>query len=68
MTGRIYGDVVLEQNENITHLDWPAFSPDLNPVDNVWDMLDKRVAVHQPPVTGLPELRTVLLDEWSNIA
>ncbi|GFT40236.1 transposable element Tc1 transposase [Trichonephila clavipes] len=27
------------QLEDITRMDWPAFSPNLNPVEHVWDML-----------------------------
>ncbi|GFV70334.1 transposable element Tcb1 transposase [Trichonephila clavipes] len=45
----------------------PAFSPDLNPVEHVWDMLGRPVAAHQPPPTCLLELLRSLLDEWSNI-
>ncbi|KFM60472.1 Transposable element Tcb1 transposase, partial [Stegodyphus mimosarum] len=54
------------QSEDITRMDWPAFSPDLNPVEHVWDMLGRRVAGHPPP-TCLPELRRALLFEWCNI-
>ncbi|GFV52324.1 transposable element Tc3 transposase [Trichonephila clavipes] len=49
-------------------MDWPAYSPDLNPIEHVWDMLDRRIAARQPPPTYLPELRRALLDEWFNIS
>ncbi|GFY12643.1 transposable element Tcb1 transposase [Trichonephila clavipes] len=44
------------QSADITRMDCPAYSPDLNPIDHVWDMLVQRVAVRQPPPTCLPEL------------
>ncbi|GFX62206.1 transposable element Tc3 transposase [Trichonephila clavipes] len=55
------------QSEDITRMDWPAYSPDLNPIEHVWDMLGRRIAVRQPPPTFLPEFRRALLDEWCNI-
>ncbi|GFU08598.1 transposable element Tcb1 transposase [Trichonephila clavipes] len=29
------------QSEDITRMDWPAYSPDLNPIERVWDMLGR---------------------------
>ncbi|GBM56998.1 hypothetical protein AVEN_146030-1 [Araneus ventricosus] len=55
------------QSEDITRMDWPAYSPDLNPIEHAWDMLGRRIAARQPPPTCLPELRRALLDEWCNI-
>ncbi|GFY04739.1 transposable element Tcb1 transposase [Trichonephila clavipes] len=55
------------QSEDITRMDWPAYSPDLNPIEHVWDMLGRRIAARQPPPTCLPELQRALLDEWCNI-
>ncbi|GFT56025.1 transposable element Tcb1 transposase [Trichonephila clavipes] len=55
------------QSEDITRMDWPAYSLDLNPIENVWDMLGRRIAARQPPPTCLPELRWALLDDWCNI-
>lgn len=52
------------QSEDITRLEWPAFSPDLNPIEHVWDMLGRRVAARQPPPTCIEELRSALLAEW----
>ncbi|GFU39460.1 putative RNA-directed DNA polymerase from transposon BS [Trichonephila clavipes] len=55
------------QSEDITRMDWPAYSPDFNPIEHVWDMLGRRIAPFQPPPICLPELRRALLDEWCNI-
>ncbi|GFU67993.1 transposable element Tcb1 transposase [Trichonephila clavipes] len=32
------------QSEDITHMDWRAFSPVLNRIEYVWDMLRRRFA------------------------
>ncbi|GFX20012.1 transposable element Tcb1 transposase [Trichonephila clavipes] len=55
------------QSEDITRMDWPAYSPDLNPIEHVWDMLGRRIAARPPPPTCLPERRRALLDKWCNI-
>ncbi|GFV34910.1 transposable element Tcb1 transposase [Trichonephila clavipes] len=55
------------QSEDITRMDWKAFSPELNPIEHAWDMLGRRIAARQPPPTCLPELWRALLDEWCNI-
>ncbi|GBO03549.1 Cubilin, partial [Araneus ventricosus] len=55
------------QSEDITRMDWLAYSPDLNPIEHVWDMLGRRIADRQLPPTCLPELRRALLAEWCNI-
>ncbi|GFU39920.1 transposable element Tcb2 transposase [Trichonephila clavipes] len=55
------------QSEDITRMDCPAYSPDLNPIKQVWDMLDRRIVARQHSPTCLPELLRALLDELCNI-
>ncbi|GFX93395.1 transposable element Tc3 transposase [Trichonephila clavipes] len=55
------------QLEDITRMDWPVYSPHLNPIEHVWNMLRRRIAARQSPPTCLPGLRMTLLDEWCNI-
>ncbi|GFU64601.1 transposable element Tc3 transposase [Trichonephila clavipes] len=51
------------QSEDITRMDWPAYSPDLNAIEHVWEMLRRGIAAPQPPPTCLLELRRALSDE-----
>ncbi|GFW04777.1 transposable element Tcb2 transposase [Trichonephila clavipes] len=35
--------------EGIVRMEWPACSPNMNPIEHVWDALGRRVAGRQPP-------------------
>ncbi|GFV69105.1 transposable element Tcb2 transposase [Trichonephila clavipes] len=47
--------------EGIVRMEWPACSPDMNPIEHVWDALGRRVAGRQPPPHALQELERALL-------
>ncbi|GFX58885.1 transposable element Tcb2 transposase [Trichonephila clavipes] len=49
--------------EGIVRMEWPAYSPDMNPIEHVWDALGRRVADRQPPPKTLQELERALLEE-----
>jgi transposase len=48
-------------------LPWPAFSPDLNPIEHLWGELDRRVRRRDNPPSSVLELEQALLQEWNNI-
>ncbi|GFW43904.1 transposable element Tcb2 transposase [Trichonephila clavipes] len=52
------------ESEDITRMDWPAYSPVLNPIEHVWDALERRIAarLHHPENTQ--QLKQMLIDEW----
>lgn len=41
--------------------------PDLNPIEHLWDELDRRVRRRDNPPSSVPELEQALLQEWNNI-
>ncbi|GFW23359.1 transposable element Tcb2 transposase [Trichonephila clavipes] len=53
--------------ERIVRMEWPACSPDMNPIEHIWNALRRRVAGHQPPPQTLQELERALLEEWDRI-
>ena len=53
------------KQKGIQSLPWPSFSPDLNPIESLWDELERRVKKHQPK--NLQELELQLTQEWNNI-
>jgi hypothetical protein len=50
------------KSEDIHRMDWPAKSPDLNPIEHGWDAFGRAIAVRQPPPRTIPELKTALME------
>ncbi|GFS87285.1 transposable element Tcb2 transposase [Trichonephila clavipes] len=55
----------LLESEDIERMDWPTRSPDLNPIEHVWDFLGRRLAARTLPPVTIRELRLALQDEWA---
>ncbi|GFX80765.1 transposable element Tcb2 transposase [Trichonephila clavipes] len=54
-------------SEGIQRLVWPACSPDLNPIENVWDALGRQVAGRNYPPTNKNTLIRALTEEWDKL-
>ena len=59
-------DQYLEQ-ATIVRMEWPARSPDLNPIEHAWDMLQTAVSSRPVQPASVQELRQALLEEWDQI-
>ncbi|KAK7091284.1 hypothetical protein V1264_008988 [Littorina saxatilis] len=48
-------------------MDWPANSPDMNPIEHAWDMLGRRVRENHAPPANLQQLLVLFQQEWQAI-
>ncbi|EFO95713.1 hypothetical protein CRE_13905 [Caenorhabditis remanei] len=53
--------------QKITDLEWPAVSPDLNPIENLWGLLVRRVFKHGRQFNTIQELKDAIETEWNAI-
>ena len=55
------------EREGIDLMNWTASSPDINPIEHVWDILQRRVSARfvQPQTRG--DLTRALIEEWARI-
>ena len=51
-------------NKGVQSLEWPPYSPDLNPIENVWADLKRRVEQRNP--ADIKQLEAVVKEEWKH--
>lgn len=54
------------QESQVDVLDWPSGSPDLNPIENLWSIVNEKIM--QKPPTSLASLKEKLKKEWNAIS
>ena len=57
----------LKSQNNIKILKWPAKSPDLNPIENLWGYLTLKVYEGKKQYSSKKELENAIIKEWENI-
>ena len=55
------------ENENVEHLDWPTLSPDMNPIENLWAEVSRRLGNMDNQPTTLQEPGWFLIACWRDI-
>lgn len=53
------------QSNEVRVLKWPAQSPDLNPIENLWEIVDRKIRVQN--YTRKDDLANAVVSEWEKI-
>jgi hypothetical protein len=52
------------QQEAVQTIPWPAMSPDMNPLEHVWDYIGRKINQRNLKCQNIDELRTAISQEW----
>ena len=52
---------------SVKELDWPVQSPDLTPINHLWDELEHRLCARPNCPTSVPYLTNALVAEWKQV-
>lgn len=55
------------KEKGIERLDWPAQSPDLNPIENLWAIMKRRISKIRYRIHSLDELKDIMQETWDGI-
>jgi transposase len=55
------------QRNNILLLEWPACSPDINPIENLWGIIVRTIYADNRQYDTVQELRAAIVHTWNQI-
>ncbi len=65
---QIISDWFLEHNNEFTLLKWPPQSSDLNPIEHLWDVVEREIHIMDVQPTNLQQLRDAIMSIWNKIS
>ncbi len=65
---QIISNWLLEHDNEFTLLTWPPQSPDLNPIEHLWDVVEREICFMDVQPTNLQQLRDAIMLIWTKIS
>ncbi len=65
---QLISDWFLEHDSEFTLLKWPPQSPDLNPIEHLWDVVEWEIHIMDVQPTNLQQLCEALMSIWTKIS
>ncbi len=65
---QIISDWFLEHDNEFTLLKWSPQSPDLNPIEHIWDVVEREIHIMDVQPTNLQQLRDAIMSIWTKIS
>ncbi len=65
---QIISDWFLEHDNEFTLLKWPPQSPDLNPIEHLWHVVEREFRIMDVQPTNLQQLRESIMSIWTKIS
>ncbi len=65
---QIISDWFLEHDNEFTLLKWPPQSPDLNPIEHLWDVVEREIRIMDVQPANLQQLRDAIMSIWTKIS
>ncbi len=62
---QIISDWFLEHDDEFTLLKWPPQSLDLNPIEHLWDVVEREIRIKDLQMTNLQQLRDAIMSIWT---
>ncbi len=65
---QIISDWFLEHDNEFALLKWPPQSPDLNPIEHLWDVVEREIHIMDVQLINLQQLCDAIMSIWTKIS